>query len=78
MMLSHGSWQQSPHGFHASQNNYFQPEPFSASLGNQHSHQDLSQEYLFQPVSVAVSRQPSAQSYTSSSSTHDIGYYHSV
>ena len=84
MMLSHGNWQQSPHGFHAptaSHNNYFQPEAFSTPLGNQHSHQDLYQEYLFQPVSSARSRPPSAQSNassSSSSSTHDVPFYHSM
>ena len=81
MMLSQGNRQQSPHGFHtpvASQNNYSQHEAFSASLADQYSHGSLCNEYLFQPVSLSMSRPPSAQSSSSSSSSRDAGFYHSM
>ena len=83
MMLSHGNWQQSTQGCHVpvASHNYFQPDPFCAPLGNQHRNQDMSQEYLFQPVSHTMSRPASAQSNASSSSsstTQDMVFYHSL
>lgn len=83
MLLSHGNWQQSTQGFHTpvASHNYSQPDTFSAPLGNPYRNQDMSQEYLFQPVSHAMSQPASAQSNASSSSsstTQDMVFYHSL
>ena len=69
-MLSHGN-PKSTQSFHTpvASHNYFQPDTFIAPIGNPHRNQDTSHEYLFQPVSYAMSRPASALSNASSSSS---------